>query len=84
MGFLIIILVNGEGYEIILELDVYKEGFFRDKFVFKNEVEEEFVIVFYVRVFGVRKGIFMLKEGIRCIYYVKDEEGEYSDWIGFE
>lgn len=63
-----------------MEFDVYKEGFFRDKFVLKNEVGEEFVIVFYARVFGFYKGILMLKEGIRCIYYVKDEEEDYSDW----
>lgn len=63
-----------------MEFDVYKEGFFRDKFVLKNEVGEEFVIVFYARVFGFYKGILMLKEGIYCIYYVKDEEEDYSDW----
>ena len=75
---------NGEGHEITLELDAHKEGLLRDKFVLKNEAEEEFVIVLHARVLGARKGTPMLKEGIRCIHHAKDEEGEHSDWTGFE
>lgn len=77
-------LANGEGHEITLELDAHKEGLLRDKFVLKNEAEEEFVVVLHARVLGARKGTPMLKEGIRCIHHAKDEEGEHSDWTGFE
>ena len=80
----IIISASGEGHEITLELDAHKEGLLRDKFVLKNEAEEEFVIVLHARVLGARKGTPMLKEGIRCIHHAKDEEEEHSDWTGFE
>jgi len=84
LGFLTNILADGKGHEITLELDAHKEGLLRDKFVLKNEAEEEFVIVLHARVLGARKGTPMLKEKIRCIHHAKDEEEEHSDWTGFE
>ena len=80
----LIILADGKGHEITLELDAHKEGLLRDQFVLKNEAEEEFVIVLHARVLGARKGTPMLKEGIRCIHHAQNEEEEHSDWTGFE
>lgn len=82
--FLLIILGDGKGHEITLELDAHKEGLLRDKFLLKNEAHKEFVIVLHARVLGARKGTPMLKEGIRCIHHEKDEEEDHSDWQGFE
>ncbi|XP_078358709.1 adipose-secreted signaling protein-like isoform X2 [Oculina patagonica] len=76
--------LDGKGHEITLELDAHKEGLLRDKFVLKNEADQEFVIVLHARVLGARKGTPMLKEGIRCIHHEKDDEEDHSDWQGFE
>ena len=75
---------DGKGHEVMLELDAHKEGLLRDKFLLRNEEGEEFVIVLHARVLGLRKGTPMLKEGIRCIHFEKEEEEEHSDWQGFE
>ncbi|XP_015759502.1 PREDICTED: UPF0687 protein C20orf27 homolog [Acropora digitifera] len=77
-------LEDGKGHEVMLELDAHKEGLLRDKFLLRNEEGEEFVIVLHARVLGLRKGTPMLKEGIRCIHFEKEEEEEHSDWQGFE
>ena len=50
----------------------------------KNEADEEFVIVLHARVLGLRKGTPMLKEGIRCIHFDRDDDEDHSDWQGFE
>lgn len=77
-------LEDGKGHEVMLELDAHKEGLLRDKFLLRNEEGEEFVIVLHARVLGPRKGTPMLKEGIRCIHFEKEEEEDHSDWQGFE
>ncbi|KAF4523629.1 hypothetical protein B566_EDAN010138 [Ephemera danica] len=40
-------------------------------------------VTFHARVLGRGKGTPMLKNGVRCIGMIEDEESEASDWQGF-
>ncbi|XP_001627979.2 UPF0687 protein C20orf27 homolog [Nematostella vectensis] len=78
---------DGKGQKILLELDAHKEGLLHHKFVLENhENKEKFKVVLHARVLGSKKGRPMLRDGIKCIHVDKDDEddGEHSDWKGFE
>ena len=86
MILLLNITIAGDSKEhcFVIELDAGKEGLQRDKFYATSDKDEEFVIVIHSRVMGASKGTPMLKDNIRCIGAEKDDEGEGSDWTGFD
>ena len=77
-------LGESQGHCFIVELEAQKEGLQRDKFYLTTDTNEELVVVLHARVIGTEKGTPMYLDGIRCIGAQRDDEGEGSDWTGFD
>jgi len=74
-------------YAVTIELLTYKEKLMKEKILLKScdKPDNTLSLMLNARVLGKGKGTPFLKNGIKCIGIICDEdESEMSDWQGFE
>lgn len=74
-------------YSVKIELLTYKEKLMKEKILLKSceKPDNTLSLMLNARVLGKGKGTPFLKNGIKCIGIIcDDDESEMSDWQGFE
>jgi hypothetical protein len=76
---------NNGGTVIMVEFFAHKEKLLKEEMTLSLPGPSHTILrlLFHARVLGRGKGTPLLKNGIRCIGVVEDEESEASDWQGF-
>lgn len=76
---------NNGGTVITVEFFAHKEKLLKEELTLSlpDPSHTTLRLVFHARVLGRGKGTPLLKNGVRCIGVVEDEESEASDWQGF-